>query len=68
MLSTCAEGQHKYAVNICQKIFTLEELVRLVYNSFYIIFIYINYTVLSVIQLCHLRGRNHLVDCLLELI
>ena len=34
MLSTCAEGQCKDAVTICQKIFTLEELVRLDYRSF----------------------------------
>ena len=47
MLSTSAEGQHKFAVNICQKIFTLGELARLVYNSFYIISIYINYSIIS---------------------
>ena len=47
MLSTCAEGQRKYAVTICQKIFTLKELVRLVYKTFYIVFISINYSIIS---------------------
>ena len=47
MLSTCAEGQCKDAVSICQKIFTLKELLRLVYNSFYIVSIYINYSIIN---------------------
>ena len=47
MLSTCAEGQCKYAENVCQKIFTLEELVRFVLINLFVWYLFINYSIIS---------------------
>ena len=30
MLATCAEGQNTFGVDLCQSIFTLEDLIKLV--------------------------------------
>ena len=58
LLASCAEGRYKYAEDICQSIYTMDELVRYAYTDPILFFIY--YTVSLVILVLNYVGGNHL--------